>query len=93
MTQVEAADNAGVAASTWRMIESGRAAGFRTLTLVSVARSLGWPSDALLGMSLPSHSSVGEVRPSSLHAAIDALSPSDQLIVNALVDRLAEPQG
>jgi DNA-binding XRE family transcriptional regulator len=90
MTQAEAAQRAGVAVSTWRMIEAGRTAGFRTLTLVAVARGLGWAADALLhGAGEPARGRNGGPPRSSLESAIDALTPSDQLIVTALVDRLS----
>lgn len=52
-TQAQAAEAAGVAVTTWRMMERGAQDSFRTLTLVAVAKALDWPSDALLSGEAP----------------------------------------
>jgi DNA-binding XRE family transcriptional regulator len=87
LTQEDAAAKAGVAVTTWRMIEAGRTDSFRALTLVAVARALDWPSDQLLEPGgIQQHQPVQH---SPLAVSVDALSASDQLLVQALVDRLA----
>ncbi|HUG87105.1 MAG TPA: helix-turn-helix transcriptional regulator [Euzebya sp.] len=90
LTQEDAAEKAGVAVTTWRMIEAGRTNSFRALTLVAVARALEWQPDHLLepgGVQLQRPPA-----PSPLATSVDALSATDQLLVRALVDRLSEAQ-
>lgn len=93
LTQRQAAERAGVAVTTWRMIEGGRQTNFRTLTLASVARSLGWSVDQLLS----GEPSGGEDRTDiatggleTLEAQLKRLDSRDQLLVCTLVDRLLD---
>ncbi|HUG86143.1 MAG TPA: helix-turn-helix transcriptional regulator [Euzebya sp.] len=105
LTQQEAADMAGVAVTTWRMVEGGRQSNFRALTLASVARALGLEVDHLLDPSSktpatrparpavqpPDHVSRGtEATVALLAEQLVRLSPRDLLLIQALVDRLFE---
>lgn len=103
LTQQEAADRAGVAVTTWRMIEGGSQTNFRALTLAAVARALGLEVDHLLdpsttvpaitpGSDMPSATASrdNESLASMLAEQMSVLPPRDLLLIQALVGRLAE---
>lgn len=101
LTQQQAADRAGVAVTTWRMIEGGRQTSFRTLTMAAVARALEWDVDRLLdpaehhertehGDRPPRESVRGDGLVELMADQMRNLSARDLLLIQALLDRLAE---
>lgn len=50
MTQQEAAAKAGIGSTTWLLLEKGKQASFRPLTLTAIARALEWQPDAITEM-------------------------------------------
>jgi transcriptional regulator with XRE-family HTH domain len=93
LTQQQAAEQAGVAVTTWRMIEGGRQSNFRTLTLAAVARALGWTVDQLMrgeGPSTAHHAPAEPFDVQTLEGQLGRLDSRDLLLVRTLVDRLLD---